>query len=53
MDQKDIAREEQLLSICEAVDGQSEGQQAEDNVLLSGLRLAYNRGYVDGVAASA
>ena len=53
MDQKEISREEKILSICEAVKGQSEGQQAEDNVLLSGLRLAYNRGYVDGVAASA
>lgn len=53
MDQKEISREEKILSICEIVKTQSESKQAEDNVLLSGLRLAYDRGYVDGAAASA
>ena len=53
MDKKELSREEKILSICEAVKTQSEGQQAEDNVLLGGLRMAYDSGYMDGAAASA
>ena len=53
MDKKELSREEKILSICEAVKAQSDSQQAEDNVLLGGLRMAYDSGYMDGAAASA
>ncbi len=53
MNQKELSREEKILSICEAVKGQSEAETAQDNLLLGGLRLAYDHGYADGTAASA
>ena len=36
-----MTREEKILRICEAVKAQSESEQAQDNVLISGIRLAY------------
>ena len=46
-----MTREEKILRICEAVKAQSESEQAQDNVLISGIRLAYDKGYMDGVTA--
>lgn len=53
VEKKELSREEKILSICEVVKTQSDGETAQDNLLLNGLRLAYDRGYVDGAAASA
>lgn len=53
MEQSKATREEKILRICEAVKDQSESEQAVDNVLLSGIRLAYERGYADHAAEMA
>ena len=53
MEMNKVSREEKILKICEAVKDQSESEQAIDNVLLSGIRLAYERGYADHAAEMA
>ena len=53
MEMNKVSREEKILSICEAVKGQSETETAQDNLLLCGLRLAYDHGYADGSAEKA
>lgn len=52
MDEKKSSREEKILKICEAMKAQSDSETAQDNLLLGGLRMAYDHGYADGAASA-
>lgn len=53
MENMEKKREEKIMSIFEIVKTQSEDDIVKDKLVMSGLRLAYDRGYMDRAAASA
>ena len=53
MEKKELSREEKIMGIFEIVKTQSEDDIVKDKLVMSGLRLAYDSGYMDRAAASA
>ncbi|MBQ8617685.1 MAG: hypothetical protein IJ418_09235 [Clostridia bacterium] len=53
MDENKVSREEKIMGIFEIVKAQSEDDTVKDKLVMSGLRMAYDHGYMDGAAASA